>query len=476
MTRFEQKIREALAPEQILGTMEEGAEFFEEWRAFGTDRSKNYAPRPGLILFPRTTSEVSGIVSLAYEYGVPLVPSGGRTGYAGGAVAARAEVVLSLGKMNELLELDPDFAIVRSQAGIITDELNQLLAREGLFFPLQFAATGSTQLGGNLATNAGGVRVVRYGPLRQWVLGLTLVDGTGAVHRLGGPYIKDSSGYDLKSLVVGSEGTLGVITEVTLRLTQPPQDTTVYLLALDSYDQVVRLFRRARSLTSPLAAFEFFSGYCLERVLEFASGLGEPFGERYSHYVLLEVDSLGSARSDGSHSELEELLAEFFAQGVVADGTVAVNSTQARTLWRYREEISEALSLHHIVHKNDISIPMAHLTSFAPKLERALSDNYPEYRVAIFGHLGDGNLHINIVKPDSMPAEAFWEHMVTINDLVYAMVAEYGGSISAEHGLGLVKKKDIYWNHSQAEVAIMRAIKQAFDPKGIMNPGKVLPD
>jgi FAD/FMN-containing dehydrogenase len=328
-----------------------------------------------------------------------------------------------------------------------------------------------------LATNAGGIRVVRYGPLRQWVLGLTLVDGTGTVHELGGPYLKDSSGYDLKSLIIGSEGTLGVVTEVTLRLTRPPRDSTVYLLALESYDQVVRLFRRARSLTSPLAAFEFFSGYCLERVLEFAPDLREPFAQGYSHYVLMEVESLPSSpgRETGAQSEMEELLADFVDQGVVADGTVAANSTQANTLWRYREEISEALSLHHIVHKNDISIPMAHLASFAPRLERELAHNYPEYRVAIFGHLGDGNLHINTVKPESMSAEDFFARMEQVNDMVYALVAEYGGSISAEHGIGLLKKKDLHWSHAEPELAIMRAIKGAFDPKGIMNPGKVLP-
>ena len=440
---------------------------------YALDRTKLFTAKPSAILFPKTTDEIQKIVRYCYEHELVIVPSGGRTGYAGGAVAKAGEIVISLDKMNQVLSLDENFGLVTVQAGIITDELNNHLKDFNLYFPMQFAATGSSHIGGNIATNSGGMRVVRYGALKSWVLGITIVDGTGEIRKFGGPYLKDSSSLELMSLLIGSEGILGVITEATLRLTKLPGDSLVFLMGLDSYEKIMALYRSARDLPMPLTAFEFFTRFCMEKVIEFLPDTKDPFPEPYPYYVLLELEGCRSMNC-GKRNEVEFFLQSLLEQNIISDGLSAQNSRQSKSLWHYRESISEALTLYNSVHKNDISLPMASLKSFIQELEKGIAEKYGHIEMALFGHLGDGNLHVNFIKPDFCTEERFRGRVHEIDDFVYGLVAKYDGSISAEHGIGLLKGEALKKFISQWEWQAMKQIKQIFDPKGIMNPDKIL--
>ncbi len=468
LSSHQQPFRQMLGSGQVVCGSE-----MSEMLHYGLDRSQGFTARPGFILFPRSTPDVQKIVAYCFEHNLPIVPSGGRTGYAAGAVAANNEIVLSMEKMNKMLFLDDVFGITTVQAGIITDELNNQLKEHNLYFPMFFAATGSTHIGGNIAANAGGVRVVRYGSLKNWILGLTIVDGKGQKHDLGGQFLKDAGLFDLKSLLIGSEGTLGVITEAHLRLTKQPGQNLVYLMALSSYEDVLQLYRVARNLPLNLNAFEFFTRICVEKVCHFISDLADPFAEKYPYYILMEVEGCQAIQC-GKKNMMEVFIQDLLDKSVIQDGTTAFNSRQAATLWRYRETISEALTLYNSVHKNDISIPMHHIKEFARKLELGIENKFGHIEVAIFGHLGDGNIHVNFIKPDQCSEDQFRGRMKEVDDFVYGLVTQYHGSIAAEHGIGLLKKQALVQHSGKWEMHIMRQIKKMFDPKNILNPGKVL--
>jgi FAD/FMN-containing dehydrogenase len=436
-----------------------------ELKEFGKDWTRLHEPAPWAVAFPRTTDEVSRLLSLCHAQGVCVVPSGGRTGLAGGAVAAQGELVLSLVRMNRMDPVDPLGNTVRVQAGAVTEAVHRHAAEGGLTWPVDFASKGSSQVGGNIATNAGGVKVIRYGLTRQWVLGLQVVTADGTVLELNGALEKNNTGLDLRQLFIGSEGTLGVITEATLKLTRPPQKLDVFLFAQKDVGAVLRLFRDVRRSPLTLCAFELFTEKCLTRVQRHRQ-VRSPFDASHSCYVLMEVEG-------GEPSVVERWLASVLERGLVEDGTRAEGAAQAAELWALREGISESLSATGFPHKNDVSLPIAALEPFCAELEGAFTARYPGWEICLFGHIGDGNLHVNVMKPDGMEKADFLKHTHAADQTIFDLLRRYKGSISAEHGIGLLKKEALPYSRSPAELAIFRAVKRALDPKGILNPGKI---
>jgi glycolate oxidase subunit GlcD len=437
--------------------------------SFGTDRTKVYPPNYQILLFPESTEDVSKIVKYAYENNIPMVPSGGRTGYAGGAVAKNSEIVISLNKMNRVIDFDPFLGTLHVQAGMITKELHKEAEERGFYFPVDFAATGSSHIGGNIATNAGGVRVVRYGLIREWILGLTVVTGKGEIMAFNGEILKNNTGYDLKHLFIGSEGTLGIITETVVKLTKPPKDIRVVFLAVPEYKNILEIFKETHNFSLPLLAFEFLTDYCLEKVKEHL-GVADPFPTASKYYVLMEYE-IGEATDEEKLFTILEAITE---KELITDGSIAQNSRQNQTFWKYREGISESLSLAHTVHKNDISLPLRNMEAFLEDMQSLLDAKYSGFEIALFGHIGDGNLHLNIVKPKDLSDADFFQKCKGVDPEMFALIQKHKGSISAEHGIGLLKKDYLGFSRSPEEIAAMKAIKLVFDPKSIMNPGKVL--
>ncbi|MFO0596683.1 MAG: FAD-binding oxidoreductase [Myxococcaceae bacterium] len=437
-----------------------------ELATYGKDWTKVFTPAPSLLVRPRSTAEVSSFLKLATEHGVAVVPSGGRTGLSGGAVAAKGEVVLSLERMRAIGPVDALALTVHVEAGAITEAVHHACADAGLFWPVDFASKGSSQVGGNIATNAGGVRVIRYGLTRQWVLGLTVVTMGGEVLELNGALEKNNTGVDLRQLFIGSEGILGVITEATLKLTRLPEKVDVFLFALDSLQAVLTLFEEARRGPFTVMAYEFFTQACSAR-LEKHRGLRPPFEQPTSHTVLLEVE----AAKPGA---LDAWLSSLFEKGLVLDGTLAADGSQQKALWALREGISESLSATGLPHKNDLALPIERLKVFCDELEALLASRYPGWELCLFGHIGDGNLHVNIMKPDAMSKDDFLQKTHACDADVMALVKKHRGSVSAEHGIGLLKKEWLGHSRTPTEVALMRQLKTALDPRGLLNPGKVL--
>ncbi len=434
-----------------------------ELQTYGRDWTKVFAPAPSALVRPRSTDEVSRFLALCTREKIAVVPSGGRTGLAGGAVAARGEIVLSLERMNALGGVDALGGTVRVGAGAVTQAVHEHVAAEGWMWPVDFASKGSSQVGGNIATNAGGVRVIRYGLVRQWVLGLQVVLADGTILALDHALEKNNTGTDLRQLFIGSEGTLGVITQATLKLVRPPPRVAVYLFSLSSLPAVLALFREVRTRAVPLMAFEFFTDRCLKRLLSHRR-LRDPFSAPSSHYVLLEVEGAAD----------EEWLASLFERALVTDGVVAQSTAQAQELWALREGISESLSATGLPHKNDIALPIAALEAFTTDLEKLLAEKYRDFELCLFGHIGDGNLHVNIMKPDSLASEAFFAQTHALDDDMFAIVRAHQGSISAEHGIGLLKRDFLHYTRTPEEIATLRALKSTLDPLNILNPGKIL--
>lgn len=435
----------------------------EDLQHYGRDWTRVFEPRASLVVRPRSTDEVARLLALAHANRVAVVPSGGRTGLAGGAVAHRGEVVLSLERMTRMDAVDLYGGTVRVQAGAVTEVVHRHVEAAGLLWPVDFASKGSSQVGGNIATNAGGVKVIRYGLVRQWVLGLEVVLANGTVMQLGGALEKDNTGIDLRQLFIGSEGVLGVITEATLKLTRPPEAVDVMLFALPDLSAVLRLFERAKRGPFRLMAYEFFNRACSLR-LERHRKLTAPFATPTPYAVLMEVEE---------GRDLMAFVESLFADELVTDGVLAQHGGEARALWQLREGISESLSATGLPHKNDVSLPIAGLTAFTEELFAVFQDKYPGWEICLFGHIGDGNLHINVMKPDAMDKDAFLAQTAAADDVMFALVKKHKGSISAEHGIGLLKKSKLHFTRSEAEIEMMRTLKTALDPHGILNPGKI---
>ena len=432
---------------------------------YGRDWTRVVEPAPCAVALPRTTDEVVRIVRACAAHDVAVVPSGGRTGLAGGAVAGRGELVLSLAKMRAMHDVDVVGGTLRVQAGAVTQAVHEHCEPHGLTWPVDFASKGSSTVGGNIATNAGGVKVIRWGLTRQWVLGLQVVLASGEVLDGPGALEKNNTGLDLRQLFVGSEGTLGIVTEATLKLARLPRRLDVLLFAVEDLPAVVRLFREVRASAFTLSAYEMFTSACLARVLAHRA-LRDPLDERASHYVLVELE-------DAGESALESWVQGLFERGVVKDGTLAQNAAEGRALWALRESISESLSATGFPHKNDIALPVAALEAFCAELGALFARRYPAWEVCLFGHIGDGNLHVNVMKPHGDDRAAFLARVKEADREMFDLVKAHGGSVSAEHGIGLLKKAWLGWTRSDGEIATMKAVKRALDPAGMLNPGKI---
>ncbi|WP_374248862.1 FAD-binding oxidoreductase [Thermomonas sp.] len=431
---------------------------------YGRDWTRRWAPAPLAITLPDSVEEVQAVVRWANAEGVALVPSGGRTGLSGGAVAAHGELVVSLERMHRVLGFDAVDRTLAVQAGMPLQRVQELAQEHGLHYPVDFASRGSASIGGSIATNAGGIRVVRYGNTREWVAGVKFVSGSGELMELGRALVKNSSGYDLRHLAIASEGTLGIIVEATLRLTDPPPASNVMLLALPSFEALMQVFAVFRARLQ-LQAFEFLTDVALKHVL--AHGAQAPFADAHPYYVVTEFASV-----DASEAEALAAFEQCMEQGLVSDGVISASDAQAAQLWRLREGITESLA-RYVPYKNDVAVRISAMPAFLAETQALLGREYPQFEVVWFGHIGDGNLHINILKPDAMAQGEFVAHCERVTKLLAQVLQAHGGSISAEHGIGLVKKPYLGCTRSGAEIAAMRGIKAALDPNGIMNPGKV---
>ncbi len=435
---------------------------------YGRDWTRRWTPAPLAIALPASIDEVQTIVRWANAERVALVPSGGRTGLSGGAVAANGELVVSLERMNRVLGFDAIDRTLTVEPGITLHAVHEAARTHGLIYPVDFAARGSCSIGGNIATNAGGIRVIRYGNTREWVAGLKLVAGNGELLDLNRGLIKNSSGYDLRQLAIGAEGTLGIVVEATLKLTDPPLPSQVMLLGLPNMDALMCVFGLFRSRLA-LQAFEFFTDIALAHVL--AHGAQRALDGDHPYYVVTEYDAADERAENAALMAFEEAA----EQGWIADGVIAQSDAQAAALWRLREGITESLAKFQ-PYKNDVSMRIAVVPAFLHEMQALLEREYPGIEVVWFGHIGDGNLHINVLKPAAASSADFVRQCEGVTHELAEMLQRHGGSISAEHGIGLVKKPYLDRTRSAAEIALMRGVRRVFDPNGIMNPGKLFDD
>lgn len=434
---------------------------------YGRDWTRYYTPTPKAVVFPQNTEQVIQLVKWANSERVALVPSGGRTGLSGAAVAKNGEVVVSFAKMNRVLDFNPTDMTITVEPGVITEELQRTVAEKGFYFPVDFAARGSSQIGGNVATNAGGIKVVRYGLMRDWIASLEVVTAQGDHLKLNNSLIKNATGYDLRHLFIGSEGTLGFITQITLKYTHPPKPLSVMVLGVSNTESVMKVFESFRKNTS-LMAFELFTDKALKVVLEGHSELSAPFETQAPLYLLVEYEQVDTGSDDRAIQCFEECV----EKGWVMDGVLSQSETQSKNFWALRELISEACS-RYTPYKNDVSVKISKVPEFMAAVDKTMTNSYPDLTVVWFGHIGDGNLHINILKPKDLPMPEFVKRCQDVDKMLFQHIQNFNGSVSAEHGVGLSKKPFLHFTRSPEEILYMKAIKKVFDPNNIMNPGKI---
>ncbi len=439
----------------------------ESLKYYGKDWTTYFDIKASAILFPTSTTDVVEIVKWARQNKVSLIPSGGRTGLSGAACALNGEVIVSFEKMNKILNFNETDSTVDIEPGVITESLQDFAKSKNLYYPVDFAARGSSQMGGNIATNAGGIKVVRYGLTRDWVVGLEVVTGAGEVLHLNNGLVKNATGLDLRHLFIGSEGILGFITQAKIKLAPATPALKVFVFALDQLSSVMKVFSEFKNNTQ-LQAYEMFSEKALNHVIH-ATGLPRPIENKTDFYVVCEVECPTDAAEEKVMATFESCL----EKGWIIDGVVSQSDVQAKTFWRYREDISESLSKFS-PYKNDIAVSISRVPDFMSDLDQVLSKAYPTWEVVWFGHIGDGNLHINILRPDGMTKEVFVAECRKVDELVFKAVQKQQGSISAEHGVGLTKKSFLTYTRSKEEIEIMKGIKKVFDPDHIINPGKVI--
>lgn len=436
-------------------------------KSHGCDWTRFRSPDPAAVVFPRSVDEVTTLVKVAAEHRIALVPSGGRTGLSGGAIADNGEVVVSFDRMRRILDFNALDRTLTVEPGVVTQAIQEFAAQKNLYYPVSFASEGSSQIGGNIATNAGGIRVLRYGLTRDWVAGLKVIDGRGELLECNAGLIKNASGYDFRHLFIGSEGTLGLIVEATIRLTAMPPPSQVMLLAVTSLEAMMEVFRSFNDALT-LTAFEFLCDASLHYVRQ-GHDLPAPMDTASPYYALLEFEC-----SDNHHEDQAlECFEHCMEAGFVLDGVISQSDAQATDLWRYREGISEAIT-RFTPYKNDLSVRISAVPDYLEALDNLVKKHYPDFEVLWYGHIGDGNLHMNILKPEHMPVAAFEKACGEVNPEIFALTRDCHGSISAEHGIGLLKKDYLDYSRSAVDIERMRAIKAVFDPYNIMNPGKLL--
>jgi len=440
-----------------------------EWRGL-------YHGRTPVIVAPGNTAQTAAVLRICRDQGIGVVPQGGNTGLVGGAIPhstlQRPEIIMSARRMKAIRELDADNYTITAEAGCVLADLQAAAETADRLFPLSLAAEGSCQLGGNISSNAGGTNVLRYGNTRDLVLGLEVVLPDGRVFEGLRGLRKDNTGYDLKHLFIGAEGTLGFVTAAVCKLFSRPKGLATALVAIADPDAAIALYSQARiALGDQLVAFELMNRLALDLVVRNIPGTRDPFEESHSWYVLLE---LGSAQAGPVADQLMEIfLADSMESGLVRDGVLAQSSAQRAALWRMRHTISEAQKMAGAGIKHDIAVPVSKIAVFLRRAEEFVSRRIPGVLVVAFGHLGDGNMHFNLNQPANMKADAFLALWSEVGRDVHSIAAELGGSFSAEHGVGTLKRDELVRLRGGVELELMRAVKDALDPAGIMNPGKI---
>jgi FAD/FMN-containing dehydrogenase len=461
------RLEAAVGAGNVLTAAPDTAPYLTDWRGrfHGTALA---------VVRPGNAAEVSAVVRVCREAQIPIVPQGGNTGMCGGATpdAQGGEVLLSLSRMNRIRAIDRDNATMTVEAGVVLAQVQQAAADAGLHFPLSLGSEGSCTIGGNLSTNAGGTAVLRFGNARELVLGLEVVLADGQVWNGLRGLRKDNTGYDLKQLFVGAEGTLGIITAAVLKLFPRAVSRVTALAALDSPEAAVNLLRTLkRALSDRLVAFELISGLALRLCRKHHPDLPDPL-PGHTWYALVQADDSGTLAT--LNEQVEAAFGTAIEDGSARDVVLAQSADQAHSLWALRENISESQRREGPNIKHDISLPVSAIPAFLQSAERALITAFPGAEFVIFGHLGDGNLHYNLAAPAGADAQRFMDNTPEANRIVHDLVTERGGSISAEHGIGQLKREELKRYKSPLELELMRAIKHALDPTGLLNPGKVL--
>lgn len=435
---------------------------------YGKDWCKNFIGKPSCVLLPKSVEEIQAVLKFCNRKGIAVVPSGGRTGLSAGATATNGEVVLSLDKLRKIKEINPIDQTLRCDAGVTLQSVQEAAQKAGFFYPVDLTPRGSCQIGGNIATNAGGIKVVKYGSTRDWVLGLKIVTAAGEIIEINGSLVKNQTGYDLKNLMIGSEGTLAIVVEALLKITKPPLAQTVMICGMQDFRKTLELFSQVRRSRLTMSAFECFTREGLELVISHHP-LKDPLSKSFPCYALIEVEDESSIAEEG----LSKIFESAQSQGLVGDGVISQNSNQLRDFWALRELIGETASTRRVPHKNDLSVPVHRIPDFVDGINALVKSDFPDFGVLLFGHVGDGNLHLNILKPDNMQREDFFKFCKEADKKTFTLVSKLGGSVSAEHGIGLLKKDYLIYTRSTTEIASMRQIKRVFDPNNILNPGKI---
>jgi len=468
MTSFIDNIRTIVGPAGLISSPQEIAPYATDWR-------KRYRGKPVAVVKPASAAEVAAVVRACAESRTGIVPQGGNTGLCGAATpdASGSQIVLNLSRMNRIRAIDAHNNTMTVEAGCVLANLQKAAEDAGRLFPLSLAAEGSCEIGGNLSTNAGGTAVLRYGNARDLVLGLEVVLPSGEIWDGLRGLRKDNTGYDLKQLFIGAEGTLGVITAAVLKLFPRPRSRATAVVALQDPESALDLLKRTlEGCGERLTGFELFSDLCLSLVLKHFKDAAAPFTHRFPHYVLMELSDTRPGEAVAGLAE--DILGAALEGKSILDAAIAQSDAQAKAFWKLRDFISEAQAHEGPNIKHDVSIPISQIPEFIRATDAALGRAYPGVRMVTFGHVGDGNLHYNVSAPDGVAPEVFVMQTGAINRIVHDSVARFRGSISAEHGLGQLKREEIRRYKSALELELMRKIKGALDPHGIMNPGKVL--
>jgi FAD/FMN-containing dehydrogenase len=461
-----EQLSDLVGPGNVLASSVEMEHYLVDWRG-------RYRGAAACVVRPLTTAEVSAVVSLCVQAGMSIVPQGGNTSLCGAATpdSKGTAVVINLTRMSRIRAIDPVNNTMTVEAGCVLSALQDAAAEAGRLFPLSLAAEGSCQIGGNLSTNAGGVQVLRYGNTRELTLGLEVVLPNGEIWNGLRGLRKDNTGYDLKHLFIGAEGTLGIITAAVMKLFPLPQASATAWLAIDSPASALALLADLQAtFGASLTACELVSDISLGLVLKHISGSLPPLPPTPWH-LLVELSGAGEALA--LREALESFLGKALERGMIADAVLAQSGEQAKRLWALRENIGEAQKIEGLSIKHDISVPISRIPEFIERADQALQKAFPEIRIVAFGHIGDGNLHYNQSKSESGENAAFVAAQSAVNRIVHDLVHELGGSISAEHGIGQLKRDEILHYKSPIEMEMMRAVKRALDPQGVMNPGKL---
>lgn len=460
--KFIDSLIAAVGNDYVLTSDEEKVQYGRDWT-----RTPGKA---GAVVLPKSTLEVSRILKLCTEFKNPVIPSGGRTGLAGAITATENDLALNLSRMNQMGNVDTLGRTVRVQAGVTTQALHEHCETVGLTWPIDLAAKGTSQIGGNLSTNAGGVRVIRYGMARRWVSAIQAVLISGEVIELNQGLEKNNTGYDLLQLLVGSEGTLAVITEATLKLCPPPVHSRVFLFALPNFDALNSLYEKVRKAPFQLTSFEFFSEKCLNKV---ESKLGSvcKLSRRGEILALIDVEV---APYSQERDKMDDWLSDLLSESEIEDGLAADSSSEQAAVWSLREGITESLQLSGLVRKYDLCVPVNRCADFLKEAEKLYQKMKLKSELYVFGHFGDGSPHLNFLNSGGLSPEAFHAEINHFEKELYPLLKSFHGSVSAEHGVGILKKNWVVYSRTPVELELYRAIKKAFDPNGLLNPGKII--